>query len=192
VKTTLATLICSLVLGMSVPAEADTYNVDGVHSMPQFRFKHLNLSYFRGRFDKVSGTIEFDSTRRSGSADIIIAIDSVSTGAPLLDEFLKSPKFFDSARFPAATFRASSFKFSGEQLVSVAGDLSLHGITRSVVLRVTSFSCHEHALLKVEACGADADVTIRRSDFGLDAFIGNDSDDVELDIAVEAVKAQRP
>ena len=185
-------LACSLVLGMPLAAAADTYNVDGVHSMPLFTFKHLNLSYFRGRFDKVSGTIEFDPARRTGSADILIAIESVSTGVPLLDEFLKSPKFFDSARFPAATFKASNFKFSGGQLVSVAGDLSLHGITKPVMLRITSFSCHEHPLLRLPSCGADANVTIKRSDFGLNAFIGNDSDEVELDIAVEALKGHQP
>jgi polyisoprenoid-binding protein YceI len=185
-------LVCSLVLGTPLAAAADTYDVDGAHSMPLFTFKHLKLSYFRGRFDKVSGTIEFDPGRRRGSADILIAIESVSTGVPLLDEFLKSPKFFDSARFPAATFKASSFKFSGEQLIAVDGDLSLHGITKPVVLKITSFSCHEHPLLRIPSCGADANVTLKRSDFGLDAFIGNDSDEVELDIPVEVLKVQRP
>lgn len=181
-------VIGALLLAAPLAARADTYKVDGMHSMPAFTFRHLNLSAFRGRFDKLAGTIVFDAAQHSGSADIVIDIDSVSTGVPMLDQFLKGPKFFDSARFPTATFKSSSFKFSGNQLVAVSGDLNLHGVTKAVVLEVGFVSCHEHPLLKVASCGADASATIKRSDFGLDIFIGNDSDDVKLDIAVEALK----
>src|SRR4029077_1938360 len=177
----------AMVAAAPLAAGADTYKVDGMHSMPAFTFRHLNLSSFRGRFDKLTGTIVFDAAQHSGSADIVIDIDSVSTGVPMLDQFLKGPKFFDTTRFPTATFKSSSFKFSGSQLVAVSGDLNLHGVTKAVVLEVGYFSCHEHPLLKVAACGADASATIKRSDFGLDIFIGNDSDEVKLDIAVEAV-----
>jgi polyisoprenoid-binding protein YceI len=182
-------VISALLLAAPLAVQADTYKVDGMHSMPSFTFRHLNLSSFRGRFDKLTGTIELDAGQHSGSADIVIDIDSVSTGVPMLDQFLKGPKFFDSARFPTATFKSSSFRFSGQQLVAVNGELNLHGVTKAVVLEVGYFSCHEHPLLKVASCGADASATIKRSDFGLDIFIGNDSDDVKLDIAVEALQA---
>lgn len=182
----------TLLLGFSLPLAADAYNVDSMHSMPSFTFKHLRLSSFRGRFDKTEGVVEFDPVLHSGSADIVISIDSVSTGVPMLDQFLKSAKFFDAARFPTATFKSNSFKFSGEQLVSVSGDLSLHGITKPVVLEIVYLSCREHPLLNIPSCGADAMVTIKRSEFGLDAFIGNDSDEVTVDISVEALKASRP
>jgi polyisoprenoid-binding protein YceI len=181
-------LIGALLLAAPPAARADTYKVDGMHSMPAFTFRHLNLSSFRGRFDRLTGTIVFDAAQHSDSADIVIDIDSVSSGVPMLDQFLKGPKFFDSARFPTATFKSGSFKFSGSQLVAVSGELNLHGVTKAVVLEVGYFSCHEHPLLKVASCGADASATIKRSDFGLDIFIGNDSDDVKLDIAVEALK----
>jgi polyisoprenoid-binding protein YceI len=192
-----AHLATSLVIGTLLLAgppavQADTYKVDGMHSMPSFTFRHLSLSSFRGRFDKLAGTIELDPAQHRGSADIVIDIDSVSTGVPMLDQFLTGPKFFDAARFPTATFKSSSFKFSGQQLVAVSGDLNLHGVTRPVVLEVGYFSCREHPLLKVQSCGADASATIKRSDFGLDIFIGNDSDEVRLDIAVEALKVPQP
>jgi len=191
VKTHFATAIVlgALLSAVSRAVPAETYNVDSMHSIPTFTFRHLELSSFRGRFDKLTGTIELDTTQHRGSADIVIAIDSVSTGVPMLDQFLRSPRFFDATKFPTATFKSSSFKFSGTQLVAVSGDLSLHGVTRPVVLEVAAFGCREHPLLKVASCGADASVTINRSDFGLDAFIGNDSDEVRLDIAVEALKA---
>jgi polyisoprenoid-binding protein YceI len=153
----LAALFGALILAAPLVAAADNYTVDGMHSIPSFTFRHLELSSFRGRFDKLTGAIEFDPAQHTGSADIVIAIDSVSTGVPMLDQCLKGPRFFDAARFPSATCK-----------------------------------CREHPLLKVPSCGADASVTLKRSDFGLDAFIGNDSDEVRLDIAVEALKAQKP
>jgi len=186
------TVLGTLLLGLPLPVAADAYTVDGMHSMPSFTFKHLNLSSFRGRFEKTTGTIEFDPVQHSGSADIAINIDSVSTGVPMLDQFLKSAKFFDPARFPTATFKSNNFKFSGEQLVSVSGDLSLHGVTKPVVLEIVYVSCREHPLLNIPSCGADAIVTIKRTEFGLDAFIGNDSDEVKVDISVEVLKASRP
>jgi polyisoprenoid-binding protein YceI len=185
-------VVGTLLLGLPLAAVADTYNLDSMHSMPSFTFEHLKLSSFRGRFEKTAGTVEFDPVRQSGSVDIVINIDSVSTGVPMLDQFLMSAKFFDAARFPTATFKSTSFKFSGEQLISVSGDLSLHGITKPIVLEILYQSCREHPLLNVPSCGADASVTIKRSEFGLDAFVGNDSDEVKVEIAVEALKAQRP
>jgi polyisoprenoid-binding protein YceI len=185
-------LIIGALLAAPLSVSAETYKVDGMHSIPSFTFMHLGLSSFRGRFDKLTGTIELDAAQHSGSADIVIDIDSVSTGVPMLDQFLKGPRFFDSAKFPTATFKSTSFRFSGKQLVAVSGDLSLHGITKPAVLEVGYFSCREHPLLKVPSCGADASVTIRRSDFGLDAFIGNDADEVKLDIAVKALKPPQP
>ena len=185
-------LIIGALLAVPLTVSAETYKVDGMHSIPSFTFMHLGLSSFRGRFDKLSGTIELDAAHHTDSADIVIDIDSVSTGVAMLDQFLKGPRFFDSAKFPTATFKSSSLRFSGKQLVAVSGNLSLHGVTKPVVLEVGYFSCREHPLLKVASCGADASVTIRRSDYGLDAFIGNDADDVRLEIAVEALKPQPP
>lgn len=188
----LPTVFGALLLGLPLPVMADAYDVDGMHSMPTFTFNHLQLSSFRGRFEKTAGIVEFDPVQHSGSADIVINIDSVSTGVPMLDQFLKSPKFFDSARFPTATFKSNSFKFSGDRLVSVSGDLSLHGITKPVLLEIVYLSCRQHPLLNIPSCGADATAVIKRSEFGLDAFIGNDSDEVRVDISVEALKMSRP
>ena len=188
----IAAVFGTLLLSLPLFAAAETYDVDSMHSMPSFTFKHLNLSSFRGRFDQITGNIDFDPVHHTGGAIIAINLDSVSTGVPMLDQFLRGAKFFDTAKFPTAIFTSNSFKFSDEQLVSVSGDLSLHGITKPVVLEIVYLSCRTHPLLNVPSCGADASVTIKRSDFGLDAFIGNDSDEVKVDISVEALKTQRP
>ena len=178
----------SSLLVIDAARAADLYQVDGTHSMPTFTFNHLKLSSFRGRFDSVSGTVTLDRAQHGGNAEIVVDMNSVSTGVAQLDNFLKGPRFFDTARYPVATFKSSSFTFSGEQLVSLVGNLNLHGVTRPLALAVTFFSCREHPLLKVPSCGADAVATIKRSEFGLDAFADNDGDEVRLDVAIEVLQ----
>jgi polyisoprenoid-binding protein YceI len=179
----------SLAAPASVNA-ADSYTLDSMHSMPSFAFKHLDFSMFRGRFDRISGIVTLDQAGHSGEADVAIEAGSVSTGVPKLDEFLTGPKFFDVAKFPSITFKSRVFNFTGEKLASVTGDLTMHGVTKPVTLQVIFLACHQHPLLKVPACGADARATIKRSDFGLDIFIPNDSDEVTIDIGVEGLKKQ--
>ncbi|MES2150911.1 MAG: YceI family protein [Pseudomonadota bacterium] len=175
-------------LSSPVQAAPESYTLDAMHSMPSFSFMHLNLSQFRGRFDKVSGNITLDLTAHAGSAEIAIDLASVSTGVPMLDTFMKGPRFFDVATFPTASFKSVSFKFDGDRLAMVAGELTLHGVTRPVQLDVAHFACRPHPLLKVQSCGADATVTIKRADFGLDIFLDNDSNEVKLELAIEALK----
>lgn len=171
-------------------AAADTYAIDAMHSMPSFAYKHLDLSMFRGRFDKISGVIQLDPAAHSGTADVTIEVASVSTGVPMLDNFLTSSRFFDAAKFPNITFKSHIFKFSGDKLASVSGDLTMHGTAKPVTLDVVFFACHQHQLLKTPACGADARATIKRSDFELGLFIPNDADEVTLEIGVEALKKE--
>jgi polyisoprenoid-binding protein YceI len=180
---------CVALLAMPARAAPENYTIDAMHSMPSFSFMHLNLSQFRGRFDKISGTISLDAAAHSGSADIVIDLNSVSTGVPMLDNFMKGTRFFDTAKFPSATFKSTSFTFNGDKLVSIAGELNLHGISKPVTLDIAYFACRMHPLLKVQACGADATTTIKRADFGLDIFLENDSNEVKLELAVEALKS---
>jgi polyisoprenoid-binding protein YceI len=176
-----------LLTAWACSAAAETYKIDAMHSMPSFTYKHLDLSMFRGRFDRITGVVTFDPKQRAGNTEVTVEVSSVSTGVPMLDQFLTSPKFFDAAKFPVITFRSRAFNFEGERLVSVTGDLTIHGVTKPVTLEILFLACHPHQLLKVPACGADARATIRRSEFGLGAFIPNDADEVMLDIPVEVL-----
>ena len=188
-----ATLLSAIALAACAPAwAADVYTIDAMHSMPAFAYRHLDFSTFRGRFEKIGGMITLDTAAHAGTADVTIASASVSTGVPMLDDFLKSSKMFDVAKFPLMTFKSDHFTFAGDKLTSVTGDLTIHGVTKPVTLEVLSFACHPHQLLKVPACGADARATIKRSDFGLAMFIPNDADEVSIDIGVEALKKDTP
>lgn len=163
-----------------------TYVIDPDHSFQKFQYRHLGFSSPEGRFDKTSGTITLYLEKHTGAADVTIDVNSIDTGVPKLDEHLKGKDFFDAARYPAITFKSGDFRFDGDRLTSVTGDLTVHGVTRRVTLDVVNFACHEHPLKKVPACGADATATIKRSDYGVSAYVPVVSDEITLRIEVEA------
>jgi polyisoprenoid-binding protein YceI len=186
----LAVILSALVLPLTAGTAdaADTYAIDPTHTFPSFALNHLGFSTFRGRFDRTSGTITLDLAGKTGSADISIDVASVSTGVDKLNEHLLKPDFFDVAKYPTIRFKSKDFRFSGDKLTAVSGDLTMHGVTRPVTLEVSSFNCGLHPLKKVQACGADAAVTIKRSDWGISTYSPNVGEEVSLQIEVEAHK----
>lgn len=172
---------------LAAPAKSLTYTVDAHHSFPLFEIHHMGYSTFRGRFEGVSGKITLDDDKHSGSAEIHIDVKSVSTGVKKLDDELTAQDFFDAGKYPEIVFKSRKFKFDGDTLKSVEGKLTMHGVTRPVTLDVANFHCATHPMLQVPACGADASVTIKRSDWGLTKWINyNVSDEVKLELEVEA------
>lgn len=169
-------------------AAAETYVIDGTHTLPTFEVSHFGFSTTRGSFTDTRGTIVLDKAGKSGSVDIIIDANALSTAVPKLTEHLKSPDFFDVAKYPAITFKSSRLTFDGDALKSVSGDLTLHGVTKPVTLEVTSFVCKDHPMKKVPHCGADAVATIQRSEWGLTTYSPAIGETVTLKIQVEATK----
>jgi polyisoprenoid-binding protein YceI len=105
-----------------------------------------------------------------------------------LDEHLMKPEFFDVAKYPTVTFKSNDFKFTGDKLTAVVGDLTIHGVTKPATLVVTSFVCKDHPMKKTPVCGADANVKIKRSDFGMSTYVPAIGDEVTLRIEAEAGK----
>lgn len=167
---------------------ADTYAIDSSHTLPTFEISHLGFSTTRGSFTDTQGTIVLDTAKKSGSADITIDAKSLRTAVAKLDEHLRKSDFFDVEKFPTITFKSSAFKFDGDTLVAVSGDLNMHGVTRPVTLDVTHFRCGEHPMKKVPLCGADAVATLKRSDWGMTTYVPSIGDEVTLRIQVEASK----
>ena len=124
---------------------------------------------------------------KTGSADITIDTASIDMG---FDEWNKhmDEKFFNSAKFPTMTFKSSMFKFKKDHLVEVDGNLTLLGVTKPVVLKVDLFKCALHPMLKKDACGANATTTIKRSDFGMSAYVPMVGDEIKIAFGIEAVK----
>lgn len=94
-------------------------------------------------------------------------IASVSTGNTKLDEHLQSAEFFNAAKYPEATY-TGTIKFDGDKPAEIVGNLTLHGVTKPLTLKIDSFKCIQHPMLKREVCGVDAAGEFDRADFGVD------------------------
>jgi polyisoprenoid-binding protein YceI len=168
------------------------YTIDPNHTFPSFELPHIQgISIWRGKLTSSAGTIVLDREAKTGSADITIQANSFDFGMAKLDEHVEGSEMFDAKKFPTITFKSSSFKFNGDAPSEVDGDLTMHGVTKPVALKLNSFKCIMHPMLKKEVCGADASAELNRSDFGIDygvQFTGSPM--VKLAIQVEALKDQ--
>ena len=186
-KTRLAAVLVSAAFALPAIA-ADSYTVDPGHTYPSFEINHLGFSTMHGTFDATSGKITLDPAGKSGSIEITIDATSIDTGHGKRDEHLKSEEFFNVAKFPTLTYKAGKLRFNGDKLSGADGELTLLGVTRPVSLTVTAFNCGPHPMTKKPVCGANATAVIKRSDFGLSAYVPAVGDEVKISIQVEAVK----
>lgn len=182
-------LALSTVLIGTVQSAPIVYRIDPDHTFPSFEADHMaGLSVWRGKFNRTTGTVTFDKAKGSGTLDIAIDIDSIDFGHDQLNDHAKGAEFFDVAKFPQATYTGRLEGFRKGKPTRVVGQLTLRGVTRPVVLKIGSFKCMPHPMLKREVCGADAHATLQRDQFGISA--GKDwgfDMAVVLRIQVEAV-----
>lgn len=181
-------LILAAVAAAPALAAPESYALDAGHTFPRFSYSHFGYSTQLSRFNKTTGKIVFDKAAKTGSVDITIDTKSVDTGFPLFNEHIQSADFLDTAQFPTATFKSTKVVFDGDKPTAIEGNLTLKGVTRPVTLTVTSFQAMPHPILKKDAIGANANVTVKRSDFNAGKYAPNVSDEVRIDIAVEAIK----
>jgi polyisoprenoid-binding protein YceI len=182
-------LFALLVAAVGAPAyAADSYTVDPRHTWPQYEIMHLGFSTQRGRFNETAGKIMLDRAAKTGSVSIVIKTASLDSGFEKWDEHLKSEDFFNAAKHPEMTFNADKIVFDGDKPASIPGQFTLLGVTRPVTLTVTYFACGPHPVNKKDMCGADANATIKRSEFGMTKYLPAVGDEVRLVINVEAFK----
>lgn len=184
-----AAVVIAAGAAVALPALAapQTYVVDGKHTFPRFSYSHLGLSTQLSRFNNTSGTIVLDREARTGAVDIVIDMTSVDTGYETFNEHIQGEDFLDTANHPTATFKSSLVVFDGDTPVAVDGELTIKGVTQPVTLQLSSFTAMAHPMLKKDAIGADASVTVKRSAFNAGKFAPNVGDEVTIDIAVEAI-----
>jgi len=183
-------VIATLLAASATSAIAATYNLDPTHTYPSFEADHMGLSVWRGKFDKTSGTVSFDAAAKTGALDVKIDASSIDFGFDKMNTHAKGADMFNVEKFPTITYTSKSFKFEGDKLVAVDGELTLLGVTKPVALKVNKFKCIIHPRLKREVCGADATAEFKRSDFGLNYGLPNFSPEVKLAIQIEAIKAE--
>jgi len=169
-------------------AAPESFSIDTTHTAPRFEYSHFGYSNQVHRFDKTSGSIVLDRAAKTGSVEVSIDAKSVNTGYALFNEHIQGEDFFNTAAYPTITFKSTRVKFKKDKPVAVDGDLTIKGVTRPVTLTVTSFQAMPHPILKKDAVGANAVAKIKRSDFNMGKYAPYVSDDVTLNIAVEAVK----
>jgi polyisoprenoid-binding protein YceI len=183
-------LAAAVAIAFSTAASAapETFVIDPSHTFARFSYNHLGYSTQLSRFNKTSGKVGFDGTAKSGTVDVVIDMKSVDTGFATFDEHIQGEDFFDTAKFPTASFKSTSVRFEGDKPVAVDGNLTLKGVTRRVTLTVSSFQHMPHPMLKKDAIGANASTTVKRSDFNAGKYAPYVGDEVTISIAIEAVK----
>jgi polyisoprenoid-binding protein YceI len=183
-------MIAVLAAAAASSAFATTYNIDPSHTYPSFEADHKGLSVLRGKFNKTSGTIELDRVKKSGSMEVTIDATSLDFGHDKLNAHANSPDIFDTAKYPTAVYKGKSFTFQGDTPVGVEGELTLHGVTKPLALKINKFKCVMNEQMKREVCGADAYAEFKRSDFGINYALPAFAPEVVLRIQVEAIAAQ--
>jgi len=166
---------------------ADNYKIDPIHSTVIYEIKHLNVGNAYGRFNEPTGTVVLDKDDASKSSFTFeVATDKVDTGNPKRDQHLKSPDFFDAKQFPKISFKSTGVKSSGDNKYEVTGDLTLHGVTKTITVPIEKTG--EAQTQAGYRTGWEAHVDLNRQDYGIKGMPGGIGDDVHLTISFEATK----
>lgn len=171
-------------------AELETFDIDPTHTYPTFEADHMGgLSLWRGKINSSTGVIKFDGEAQSGSVDVVMDMTTIDFGLDEMNEHAMSDDMFDVENYPTARY-VGDLVFENGEPSEVSGNLTLHGVTKPVSLKINSFKCMFHPMKLKKACGADAEGNLKRDDFGVDyakAFGFNM--DVKLRISVEGFKS---
>ncbi len=193
-KSLIAAALTFATLQAPALARAATFDIDSSHSSAGFSVRHLAVSNVRGEFGKVTGTVDYDEKDVSKTKiDALIDVSSVNTREPKRDEHLKSPDFFDVAQYPTMTFKSKKVE-KGSKGLKVSGDLTLHGVTRAVVLDVEGPTKEVKDPWGNTRVGASVTTKINRKDYGISFNKTLDSgglmlgEDVAVAIDIELVK----
>ena len=181
--------VAAMLGAATAEAEEAHYTIDPMHTYPSFEADHFGVSIWRGKMNHSSGTVTLDRAAHSGTINITIDLSSIDFGLDALNSWAVGPEFFNATQYPQATYVGKFTKFNEDVPTQVDGELTLHGVTRPLSLKINSFACKPHPMLKREWCGADAFATFQRDQFGLTA--GKDYGfkmDVTLRIQAEGVK----
>ncbi|MBI2381904.1 MAG: polyisoprenoid-binding protein [Gammaproteobacteria bacterium] len=182
----LTLLAALLTASFSAAAKETVYTIDSTHTYPSFTVNHLGFSIQRGTFDDTKGEIRLDLDGKKGSVKASIAVASVDTGLPKREEHLLKEEFFDIAKFPTIEFSSDTLVFEGDKLAQVDGQLTIKGVTKPISLKATHFQCGIHPMLKQKHCGAELVGNLKRSDFGVSAYVPMVGDEIAFSIQVEA------
>jgi polyisoprenoid-binding protein YceI len=164
-------------------AKPGSYKVESYHTQVAFSISHFGFTNYSGLFSGATGSLQLDPAKLGTSKlDISIPVDSVTTTVSKLTDELKGDQWFDTAKFPKATFVSTQVVPTADG-ATVTGNFTLHGITKPVVLHVRFIGAGVNPIDKAYTVGFEATGTIKRSDFGVKTYLPAVGDEVQLNIA---------
>jgi polyisoprenoid-binding protein YceI len=187
--TLIAALLSLLPAARPAAAATSTWQIDPAHTAAQFAVKHLMISTVRGAFKGVTGTVTWDDQDvTKSSVTVTIDATTVDTGTAMRDNDLKSPNFFDVAKFPTITFKSTKIEQAGAGKLKVTGELTIHGVTKSVVLDVDGPSAAIKDPWGNTRAAISATTKVNRQDFGVSGAGAAVGDDISITIDMEMTK----
>lgn len=167
-------------------AEPENYKIDNAHSSVLFRIKHLGVSYCYGRFNEIDGKLTIAGDDKN-ALEITIKADSVDSNDKKRDDHLRGPDFFNVKQFPVISFKSTEFKKSGTDQFKVTGDLTMHGVTKSVTATLDHTGAGKDPW-GGQRTGLEGTFEVKRSEFGISYMPGGLGEDVRIIVALEAIK----
>jgi len=187
-------LLAVLVLGLSFTcaAETQTWQIDPNHTAAQFSVRHLGISTVGGVFEKSSGTVIFDpSDPAKATIDATIDATTFNSRVQMRDNDVRSPHFLDVAKYPTITFKSTRTEVAGAGILKITRDLTIHGLTKQVVLDVEGRSQAIKDPMGNLRIGANATTKINRNDFGITTMPGIVGDEIQIVLDVELTRSAK-
>lgn len=164
--------------------QAGTYAVETTHTRVAFAVSHMGFNDWFGEFTGATGTLTIDPRNLSATQlSVSVPTASITTTNTKLDDELRSADWFDAAKYPTISFRATKVAPTGPRTARVTGDLTLHGVTKPVTLDATFNAAGPNPMTKAYTVGFHATGAIRRSDFGVKTYVPVIGDEVKLNLS---------
>ena len=181
-------VMTAMLIGPAFSAPVN-YTMDPGNSIPSFEVRHLGFTTQRGRFNKVDGKITLDMAAHSGHVELTIYTGSLDMGSASWTAHLSDEGLFNVKNYPTMTFKSDHLIFDREnRVVAAEGSLTMIGVSKPTRVTVADFKCGVNPLNQKALCAGDVSARIKRSEFGLTKYLGAVSDEVKIDVPVEAYK----
>jgi polyisoprenoid-binding protein YceI len=186
------TTLAASLFAISLPLYATTYTLERDYTQGVFRWNHLGFVSPAAQISQGEGTLQFDATNPThASVQVTFPLKTMNTGVPDLDDDFRSTDFFDTEKFPSATFTSTKVEQGAQKdQLKVTGNLNVHGITKPVILEVMVTKVGINPRSGLPTVGFEGSTLLKRSDWDLGRYVPQVSDAVELHITSQAVDAQ--
>lgn len=182
-------LFVSVLAAAAAAASAAQYEIDPFHTNARFEIDHFGTSSNVGGIYEVSGKVEFDAAKKTGSVETVMPLANLQSSSAAFTKHLKSADLFNAEKYPEIRFVSDKFVFNGKKVAAVQGKLTMLGKTLPVTLKATKFNCYVNPMKKTEVCGGDFTALIDRTQWGMDYLVSAGmTKNVKLNIQIEAVK----